>query len=33
MKRHLDRQALKDSIAIVRKFKAWLGRHFRFDAL
>ena len=29
----LDRQALKDSIAIVRTFKQWLGRHFRFDAL
>ncbi|WP_299131054.1 DUF294 nucleotidyltransferase-like domain-containing protein [uncultured Amaricoccus sp.] len=29
----LDRQALKDSIAIVRGFKQWLGRHFRFDAL
>ncbi len=29
----LDRQALKDSIAIVRGFKEWLGRHYRFDAL
>lgn len=29
----LDRQALKDSIAIVRGFKQWLGRHYRFDAL
>ncbi|MFO1104474.1 MAG: putative nucleotidyltransferase substrate binding domain-containing protein [Amaricoccus sp.] len=29
----LDRQALKDSIAIVRGFKQWLGRHFRFDLL
>lgn len=29
----LDRQALRDSIAIVRGFKQWLGRHFRFDAL
>ncbi len=29
----LNRQALKDSIAIVRGFKQWLGRHFRFDAL
>lgn len=29
----LERQALKDSLSIVRKFKQWLGRHFRFDAL
>jgi len=29
----LERQALKDSLAIVRGFKQWLGRHFRFDAL
>jgi CBS domain-containing protein len=29
----LDRQALKDSLGIVRRFKQWLGRHFRFDAL
>lgn len=29
----LDRQALKDSLAIVRGFKQWLGRHYRFDLL
>jgi len=29
----LDRQALKDSLAIVRSFKQWLGRHYRLDAL
>ena len=29
----LDRQALKDSLAIVRRFKQWLARHYRFDAL
>jgi len=29
----LDKQALKDSLAIVRSFKQWLGRHYRFDAL
>lgn len=29
----LDRQALKDSMAIVRNFRQWLGRHFRFDLL
>ncbi len=29
----LDRQALKDSLAIVRGFKQWLSRHYRFDAL
>jgi CBS domain-containing protein len=29
----LDRQALKDSLGIVRRFKQWLGRHYRFDAL
>ncbi|MFS8035473.1 putative nucleotidyltransferase substrate binding domain-containing protein [Xanthobacter sp. AM11] len=29
----LERQALKDSLAIVRGFKQWLGRHYRFDAL
>jgi CBS domain-containing protein len=29
----LDRQALKDCLAIVRRFKQWLGRHYRFDAL
>ncbi|MFK8253064.1 putative nucleotidyltransferase substrate binding domain-containing protein [Ancylobacter terrae] len=29
----LDRQALKDSLAIVRSFKQFLARHYRFDAL
>lgn len=29
----LDRQALKDSLAIVRQFKQWLAHHYRFDAL
>jgi CBS domain-containing protein len=29
----LDRQRLKDSLAIVRRFKQWLGRHYRLDAL
>lgn len=29
----LDRQALKDSLAIVRGFKQWLARHYRFDLL
>ncbi len=29
----LERQALKDSLAIVRRFRQWLGRRFRFDAL
>ncbi len=29
----LDKQALKDSLAIVREFKAWLARHYRFDRL
>jgi len=29
----LDRQALKDSIAIVRGFRQWLARHFRYDVL
>jgi CBS domain-containing protein len=29
----LDRQALKDSLGIVRRFKQWLGRHYRLDAL
>ena len=29
----LDRQALKDSLAIVRRFKQWLAHHYRFDAL
>lgn len=29
----LERQALKEALAIVRDFKQWLGRHYRFDAL
>lgn len=29
----LDRQALKDSLAIVRGFKQWLAMHYRLDAL
>ena len=29
----LDRQALKDSLAIVRRFRDWLGTHYRLDAL
>lgn len=29
----LDREALRESIAIVRSFKSWLSRHFRFDLL
>lgn len=29
----LDRQALKDSLAIVRRFKQWLARHYRLDTL
>ncbi|MFG1343258.1 putative nucleotidyltransferase substrate binding domain-containing protein [Xanthobacter autotrophicus DSM 431] len=29
----LDRQALKEALAIVRGFKQWLARHYRFDAL
>ncbi|MRX52169.1 CBS domain-containing protein [Paracoccus sp. S-4012] len=29
----LDRQALKDSLRIVRRFKQWLARHYRLDAL
>jgi CBS domain-containing protein len=29
----LERQALKDSLAIVRRFKAWLAHHYRLDAL
>jgi CBS domain-containing protein len=29
----LERQALKDSLAIVRGFKQWLGMHYRLDAL
>ena len=29
----LERQALKDALAIVRRFKQWLSRHYRLDAL
>lgn len=29
----LDRQALRDSLKIVRDFKAWLVQHYRLDAL
>ncbi len=29
----LERQALKDSLAIVRRFKAWLAAQFRLDSL
>ncbi|WP_223191441.1 putative nucleotidyltransferase substrate binding domain-containing protein [Paracoccus thiocyanatus] len=29
----LDRQALRDSLNIVRDFKQWLGRHYRLDLL
>jgi CBS domain-containing protein len=29
----LERHALKDSLAIVRGFKQWLGRHYRLDTL
>ena len=29
----LERQALKDSLAIVRRFKPVAGRHYRLDAL
>ncbi len=29
----LERQALKDSLAIVRRFKQWLALHYRLDAL
>jgi len=29
----LDRQALRDSLNIVRDFKAWLAQHYRLDAL
>lgn len=29
----LDRQALKDSLAVVREFKRFLALHYRFDAL
>ncbi len=29
----MDRHTLKDSLAIVRQFKQWLGLHYRFDSL
>ena len=29
----LDRQALRDSLNIVRDFKRWLAQHYRLDAL
>ena len=29
----LDRQALKDSLAIVRRFRQWLSRHYHLEAL
>ncbi len=29
----LDRQALKETLAIVKSFKQWLAHHYRFDAL
>lgn len=29
----LERQALKDSLAIVRRFRHWLGRHYKFDSI
>lgn len=29
----LEKQALKDSLAIVRRFRQWLGLHFRLDVL
>jgi CBS domain-containing protein len=29
----LERHALKDSLAIVRRFKQWLSRHYRLDVL
>ncbi|NIJ58661.1 CBS domain-containing protein [Pseudochelatococcus lubricantis] len=29
----LDKQALKDSLAIVRRFRQWLERHYRLDVL
>ena len=29
----LDRQALRDSLAIVRRFREWLGRLYRLDML
>lgn len=29
----IERQSLKDSLAIVRRFRDWLGLHYRLDAL
>ena len=29
----LDRQALKETLVIVKSFKQWLAHHYRFDAL
>jgi CBS domain-containing protein len=29
----LERQALKDSLGIVRSFRGWLARHYRYDLL
>ena len=29
----LERQALNEALAIVRRFRQWLGRHYRLDAL
>lgn len=29
----MERQALKDALAIVRRFKSWLAGHYRLDAL
>lgn len=29
----LERQSLKDSLAIVRRFRQWLGSHYRLDSL
>ena len=29
----LERQSLKDSLAIVRRFRQWLALHYRLDAL
>ncbi|HRO61204.1 MAG TPA: putative nucleotidyltransferase substrate binding domain-containing protein, partial [Burkholderiaceae bacterium] len=29
----LERDALKDSLAIVRRFRQWLARHYRLDSI
>jgi CBS domain-containing protein len=29
----LERQSLKEALAIVRRFRQWLGRHYRLDVL